>query len=1683
MALKVGELFASLNLKDEGFSSGLSSAEAAMNSAAQNMQKGSDSVFKGLLKMDIFKKVAGAVMGAGKSIMAVGQSFESTMSAVGALSGAGAEDMARLEEAAKHYGATTQFTATQAAEAMQYMALAGWDTERTLAGLPGVLNLAAASGMDLAAASDAITDYISAFGLQAENAAEMADMMAYAQAHSNTSATALADAYGNCAAQMHTAGQDIETTTAMLMLLADQGLKGSEAGTAMSAVMRDITQKMENGAIKIGDTSVAVQDAQGNFRDLNDIMADVEAATAGMGSAAKSAALMETFTARSIKAVGMVMTAGAGKFRDYENALRGAAGTGSEQAGKMMDNLQGDMKLFSSAMEGLQLELYDTVQSIARDFVQGGTEIVQALLEGVQNGFDNASMNKIILSSFDLADAAGKQIRRGIKALPRFFSDIGKLAGPFATHLMKMAGEAVGSFVASLPELLPALLEGFVNLFTGVVNGLGEWYKGIFAAMTGQLDRDEFGRNVSEAIDGVVVDANVDLSVNPEVDKSQAEPEISKTLQQLFSDVTTTLTNGVLADDAEASAAAKEAMNQQVSALSEQINAWETAKINEINQSDMGAEEMAAEIESVKAQAEDMRTALDGAAEGAEQWMTKYSEAPTQVVKDAAGELQAYGLQIEQVETKLNGLYDALSPEALAEATGVGAEKSIGEQIVESIIGNVQFDSISETFLQVGSAIGEAINSGLMLAQITVSDVVDNINNALKGITSDNFLGEATTVAKNVALGITRGIRNITGHFANIAIEIINGLKEALGTITSDVPKLTEAGKEVAGYVFTAIIEGIKSVGNGATRIVQALGGLIGSALEDLNNEEFWAGLGDLGSTIIQGIGESISQGKASAVGVIEAITKAITDNVTPEKIAGAVTNAGNFVKGIFDAIIESMTTAGENDKTLVDSFVEMVGTALSTIGDADVTNALGDFAGKLLTGLGNAIKTAFTSVSGIVDAITKALSGAMAGADGVDIGENIKGLGLQIITALGEGIKSAASGAVTLISSIGELISTLISQAVSESANGDVEGEATAAFSSLGTTIMQALSTALSGAGLDGIFDEKLTAELASTLDSAVSTAQNIATYVGEAIIALQSNGTLGEIWNTAKAIVGDILGIVNEIVEALFGAGEDAGEAFDGAFTLGDDSANGLANAIKIISEALKGMETALGWVKDILGKANEWGILTSAIEGIGSAVAVYFVASKIQSIIDFFKAFSLGSTLLKAANPELLAISAAVGAIISTIMWAKKWVENNELLSGIDVVLPFDPEVAFSTDFLDNTNLEDGLKGRAEDFIGGLDNAISEAFRDGTATQDEIAEIRENFSPEKLTEGWDEQERKALEDAGVFSRIDDIINSAFATPIEEPEMPSLSDVLEGPENDGDVLGGEDYLANMESAVSGLNEAAGAANGFASDISSSAQEAETELNAMSSEIAKSTEGIKESMKATLSEGAGDLGTEFSANFAKGVTSATESVASAANEVVSTTISQIREAISGSGIKSIGTNFARGFANGIRAGKSAIIEAVKEVIKAAIDEANKQQDSGSPSRVTAEIGRWFSQGYAGGITSQSMKVTSAVSDMVHSATDALSMPTRSHRMAYPALAAAGGGIYGGDNESGLDGLVAALRARDEHMIAAISQISENRADQNIYLNGRMVGRAMNRDTAQAQNNLSRRLALGVGRR
>lgn len=341
---------------------------------------------------------------AAEYVVEVGSSFEAGMSEVEAISGATGSELETLESKAKSLGSSTKFSATEVAGAMTNMSLAGWSVNQILSGIDGVLQLAAASNMDLADASQVVTDNISSFNLEASQSTHIADMMAYAQANSSTTAAELGGAYKNCGANMNAAGQDIETTTSFLEALANNGLRGSEAGTSLAAVMRDMTSKMKDGKIAIGDTSVAVMDSSGNFRDMTDILKNVENATDGMGDAQKQAALMSTFTSDSIKGLNMLLNTGADQVAGYEDSLRNCSGAASDMADTMQDNLQGKLTELSSATEGLGIAVYDYISGPLQGGVELLTDVVSGLTDAItpQKDAMEDMYDSVIQSSEDL---------------------------------------------------------------------------------------------------------------------------------------------------------------------------------------------------------------------------------------------------------------------------------------------------------------------------------------------------------------------------------------------------------------------------------------------------------------------------------------------------------------------------------------------------------------------------------------------------------------------------------------------------------------------------------------------------------------------------------------------------------------------------------------------------------------------------------------------------------------------------------------------------------------------------------------------------------------------------------------------------------------------------------------------------------------------------------------------------------------------------------------------------------------------------------------------------------------------------------------------------------------------------------------------------------------------------------
>lgn len=358
--------------------------------------------------------ITGKLLDVGQSALQVGMNFDASMSNVYGLMSSlnlSQAQMDALRDTAREMGATTKFSASEAADAMGYMALAGWDDAQVIAGIPGVLNLAAAANMDLAKASDIVTDTMTPFGMAAERAGEAADVFAYAQANSNTTVEALGEAMKYAAPTADAFGMTLQDTAAAMGVLANAGIKGSQGGTTLNAMLRDMKNNAKNGAIAIGKTKVALTNADGSYRSYAAIIRDIDKATSSMTASQRDAALGAIFGDESLKGILATLKQGPDALDAMTEGMYACGGAAEDMAATMGDNLKGDLAILESGAQDMAIALSDWLMPAARGVVQGVTDLI-----GKFNALDDGTKNTIFRIGA-MAAAAGPLLLNGGKVL------------------------------------------------------------------------------------------------------------------------------------------------------------------------------------------------------------------------------------------------------------------------------------------------------------------------------------------------------------------------------------------------------------------------------------------------------------------------------------------------------------------------------------------------------------------------------------------------------------------------------------------------------------------------------------------------------------------------------------------------------------------------------------------------------------------------------------------------------------------------------------------------------------------------------------------------------------------------------------------------------------------------------------------------------------------------------------------------------------------------------------------------------------------------------------------------------------------------------------------------------------------------------------------------------------------
>ena len=445
-----------------------------------------------LSKIDVagqkMETVGNSIAGAGKKMMGVttviggvgvaavktAADFDSAMSQVAAVSGATGKDFDALRNKAREMGAKTKFSATEAAEAMNYMAMAGWKTEDMLDGIEGVMNLAAASGEDLATTSDIVTDALTAFGLSAKDSGHFADILAAASSNANTNVSMMGETFKYCAPIAGALGFSAEDTAEAIGLMANAGIKSSQAGTALRTIMNNLAGDVKISGKAIGDVTIATTNADGSMRDLSDILADCRSAFGNLTESEKAQAAESLVGKNAMSGFLALMNAGQGDIDKLSSAIDNCDGSAEKMAMTMQDNLAGQLTILKSQLQELAISFGDILMPAIRSIVSKLQGFVDKL-----NGMDEGTKRTIVTIALLVASigpllviigTAISKIGVAMQGFVKLANGISKLkiAIQGGTGVLGKLGATLGGIsapVLAVVAVIAVLVAAFVHLW------------------------------------------------------------------------------------------------------------------------------------------------------------------------------------------------------------------------------------------------------------------------------------------------------------------------------------------------------------------------------------------------------------------------------------------------------------------------------------------------------------------------------------------------------------------------------------------------------------------------------------------------------------------------------------------------------------------------------------------------------------------------------------------------------------------------------------------------------------------------------------------------------------------------------------------------------------------------------------------------------------------------------------------------------------------------------------------------------------------------------------------------------------------------------------------------------------------------------------------------------------------
>ena len=484
-----GTLKFDTSIDSKGFQSGID----GIGSIAEKGLKATGAILAG---------TATAIGAIGAASVKVGSDFEASMSKVAAISGATGDDLKALTDKAKEMGATTKFSASESADALQYMAMAGWKTDDMLNGLEGIMNLAAASGEDLATTSDIVTDALTAFGLSAEDSTHFADVLAQASSNANTNVGMMGETFKYVAPVAGALGYTAEDTALAIGLMANSGIKASQAGTSLRSIMSRMakpTKEVQGAMDKLG---VSLTDSNGNMKSLNEVMGDLRNGFAGLSEAEAAEMAAALGGQEAMSGLLAIVNASDDDFDKLSDAIYSCDGAAKRMADTMNDNLQGQITILKSGLEGLGISLYENMEAPLKEVVKEAQNMVQQL----QDAFNNGGLDSLVTKA---GEVMAQIVTEVAQAAPKLIGTAENLVGSFIQGIVDHKSEFASAGATMVAELVRAFMDVAGDMWSAGIYLFTEFLQ----AMTDHSE--EMGQSFGEMISkiGEAVQTNLPLII------------------------------------------------------------------------------------------------------------------------------------------------------------------------------------------------------------------------------------------------------------------------------------------------------------------------------------------------------------------------------------------------------------------------------------------------------------------------------------------------------------------------------------------------------------------------------------------------------------------------------------------------------------------------------------------------------------------------------------------------------------------------------------------------------------------------------------------------------------------------------------------------------------------------------------------------------------------------------------------------------------------------------------------------------------------------------------------------------------------------------------------------------------------------------------------------------------------